>query len=346
MDPAPPPAPPDADRPASPAGGPRAWATCTAAACAALVLLHGARLLDPTSLVDEQVYRDAFDAVDGGRALTTVPLWYYPDVGAVAGAAARRALGGDTFFLALRAFNLLGVALTIGWAAAEQAGARAAVRRSLVVAALAALPAVSAACEAGNVSGVLLLLLLAALATTGLVRVALLTTTFALKPYGLVLAVTRRTRLAAMPLIAVAAAWLDTSNRGGLGNLDTIRNNALVRSLHELGLPVPWEVVTVAVLLLAAWRRPRGPAALAWGWLALPIAWEHTSLLVVPALGAAAARPPAPAGDRRLGLVLAVLVGVIVANAGLFGSDEAPRVVSGLLGLAPTAAVLYLIWAT
>lgn len=331
----------DPDARVLPGGGMLTWLVCSGCALALLGALVGPQLVNARPLLDELVYRRAFAAAAAGADLHGVDGWFYPDIGAYAGAAACGAFGETWVFRALRLANLLGLALTVGWAAAEGVGAdrRAHALRGLLILALVAMPATQTAAIVGNVSGVLMLVLLAALALPAPARAVPLAVSFLLKPYGLALALAQRPVSAVVPLCAAGLAWLGTSNRSGFPNIESIRNNALVRSAHAIGVPVPWQVITAVVLCGALVARPRGPAALAWGWLALPIAWDHTGILAFPALGVALARPPRILGDPRLGRLLAVFTAVVLAYGGLFGADDAPSVVSGALGLVPPLAV-------
>lgn len=336
---------PDRSAPLAPAGGLGALVALWVVTTLLLLAVHGPTLWEPGELGDERVYREAFAAVRAGVPLTSVEIWFYPDHSARWGAALEAALGTEGFWRGLRLVNLAGAAAAVAWCAAELGGrgGRVWLARLGVAGAVALFPATDTAVTVGNVSGVLLLALLLTVLLPAPLRALPLGASFLLKPYGLALALGERAWIAAVALGCAFLGWLDTSNRSAFANLDSIRNNAPVRALHELGLPLPWQVVTAGVVLVAARLRLRGPAALALGWLTLPIAWDHTGLLAYPALGVALAQPPRPAGDARLGRLLAVLAGVVLAYGGYFGTDDAAPAVSGILGLAPAAAVVGLV---
>lgn len=332
------------DAPVLPGGGARLWLQSSTTAFVLLLLLYGAALAGPHLLTDEAVYSRAIVAFAAGEPLSTVPGWYYPTPAAALGAGLRSLIGEHALFFGVRLLNLAGIAATLGWVVAEYpgaGGARAVLWRGVLLLALAWIPAVETAATCGNVSGLLMLPLLLAMAVQGGPRVALLSAGFLLKPYGLALVLTQRPRIALVPLLAAAGALVWTANRGVFPNADATRNAAIGRGLHELGLTLPWQVPTALALLAALLLRPRGPAALALGWLALPIAWDHTALLLLPAVSVAVCRPPTVAGDVRLGRVLALLAAAVVLQSGLFGSDSFPRVLSGLLGLLPAAAAIF-----
>ncbi|MEE2830187.1 MAG: hypothetical protein VX498_13450, partial [Myxococcota bacterium] len=166
---------------------------------------------------------------------------------------------------------------------------------------------------------------------------------FLFKPYALGLILTRPLRQAALPLAVGVALFSNTSGRGSFVNLDTLRNAAPIRALQDLGLPLPWWALAGAVLSFAAIRlRGQDARALCAAWLALPLAWAHTVLLVFPALAWALRRAwLQPAGERRnLGLVALLFCGVVLFQPTYFGSTEGSGLLGGLLGLLPGLAVL------
>lgn len=302
-------------------------------------------------LGDEAFYGAAINAAHRGDPLAKVPGWYYPDTLARIWAALEPVIGRRELFLLQRSMNLVGTAAALA-IAAHTLGLAAALPTIVVALLLVPTPFARSAIESGNVSGLLAgLVAVALLGGSAVWRSAVLTTTFLYKPVALPLVLSRPWREAAAPGVVAALALLDTSGRGALTNLVSVGNAALPRALWQLGLAIPWPATTAVALLLAA-RFARGNTgrALALGWLALPLAWEHTAiLLVLPGalLGRAvidrlqeAPRDP----RRRLDLLLWLLALVLCATGKFWGLPFGPAWLSGLLGLVPPLAAGYLAW--
>lgn len=321
----------------------RAWTGWSALCGVLLLLLWGPRIGVAVPLADEKVYVAAVHAVATGVPLTEVHGWYYPDPVAHLGALVVAAIGELPSLWGLRGLNLLGLSVSLGWMLARLPRGWAA----LVLGACMVSPMVRSACTAGNISGILVGLLCGSLVgRPDRWGAPLVMLSFLLKPYGLVRALDLPGISRVLALGTAGLAWVFTSNRGALINLDSVRNAAPARALLELGLPVPWPLWTGVVLLWAAWRRPSGARALAAGWLCLPLSWDHTALLAVPLLGDALVGPRPVAGELRLARILVVLAAVVLADTGGFGTAEGPRWLSGLIGLIPAGAVLFLLWVT
>ena len=103
-----------------------------------------------------------------------------------------------------------------------------------------------------------------------------------------------------------------------------------------------WQVWTVRALPLAAtWARGRWGRARCCAWASLPLSWEHAGvgLLPVAALAGVRAGAEADPARRRFHSVLVRLCLLVLRRAHLMGLPDGPAWASGLLGLAPTAAV-------
>lgn len=305
-------------------------------------LIHRARLFDSEPLIDEGWYGRALDAAAAGeKAGLSVEGWYYPDITAALGSQLTSFVEPHTLFLGLRLANLAGCALVAALVGALL-GRR--VLALVIAAALMASPPIADAVSTGNVSGLLAgLIVLSLVARSPVLRSLWLVPGFLFKPYALALALSRPLREAALPLLVAGLLFFDSSGRRDLVNIDSMRNASPIRALHDLGIPLPWWCLSVAVLLVAALLlRGRDASALCAAWLSLPLAWAHTVVLVFPALAWAAAdtlrRPP---GERRsLRLVLLALAAVVLAQPTYFGLNEDAGLVGGMLGLLPGLAVV------
>ncbi len=296
---------------------------CWLAALASGAFLYGADLDEPALRADELVYDAAAEAVRHGDPPGSVRGWYYPDSLAHAAAALP-----EPRWLPLRTLDLTGAIVTAA-VAAESMG------MPLVAILVMLSPPVVSGIGAGNVSG-LLTGLCAAAARWPRGAVGLLPVGALIKPYTLGSALAAGPVLGGLTTLVAALAWRDATGSRALFNLDSDPNSSLVRALHQLGLAVPWEVPSGAALLGALWFGKRNPArAAALGWLALPIAWDHTALLGL--LAAALAWPNVWGPREKLALVWCATV---FCRAHYFAIPDGPDWASGLLGLMPATAAL------
>ncbi len=297
-------------------------------------LYHGA-LLSPGPLGDEQIYAEAMRAVTEGRPLDQVRGWYYPDLLALLGARVPHAL------VVLRMLNLLGSALVLGFTGRLLHP----IAGLLVAAGLTLWTPVEACVLAGNVSGLLTGLLVLAWLSPTVPRVIALSLGFAFKPYGLAVVLGRPPRQALLPLAVCALAVLGASGRGEFHNLEATSNLALVRPLLELGLPVPWWVPSALVLALAAWwGRGRWMRGMVLGWMSLPLVWEHTAMLLLPAIAVCVNRARAEAGSTRALHLLVLLIVLLVFESGHYMGYPDDPLISAALGLLPASCAGYLAW--
>jgi len=292
-------------------------------AFAAGALLYARAIPAPDLRPDERVYDAAAGAVLAGTPPGEVHGWYYADSLAELAAALP-----EPRWAPLRTLDLAGACVTSA-VAAEAIG-------SPLVALLVLLsPPVAAGIAAGNVSG-LLAGLVAAAARWPRAATLLLPLGATIKPYALGPALAAGPVVGGLTALVALLARLDAPGAGSLSNLDSDPNSAAVRALHQLGVPVPWQVISAAALLAAARFGKGNPArAAALGWLALPIAWDHTALLVL--LAAALAWPHAWDLRERLGLVACAAV---CSQAHFYALPDGPAWASGLLGLTPSAAAV------
>jgi hypothetical protein len=313
------------------------WLAFGAALLTATILSWHA-LTDSAPLLDEAFYLRAFSAAREGTSLHRVEGWYYPDL------LARIAilLADPLDFLKIqRVLNLLGTALTVG-VCAQLLARRWAI--PLAVALVFFYTPVQASLLWGNVSGLLVgLIVLAAGAGSTWLRVSLLVPGALLKPYALGVVATRPWREIPVPLLAVALAVANTSGRGQLVNLGALSNASLMRSFIELGIPIPWMLWTVVVLVVGAfWARGSWSRGFCIAWATLPITWEHTTLLLLPPLALAfrhhLGRAPSP--QRTLRLLTLCAAGLVLHKTRHFAWPDGPDWFSGLLGLVPSLAVL------
>jgi len=325
---------------------------------------------------DEVIFGRAFAHAERGASPYAEPGFYYPPPFAVLGAQAFEALGERRFFLLLRHLNLLG-ACVVAWLAVAATRWRRVMQWGLAALVVAfAFPVVNAL-GLGNVSLIAIALTLAALALAPERPIAgglLLGVGLAFKPLA----------IAAVPLLAVAG-WKGARGAlrtalvavmtagtlvltfGGRFALEIWQRAevaptpnhdlSLGRVLRGFGLPVEgrwlfFAVVAIAALCLARRRlEPRDEqAAILVGTLwSLPIVWAHTLLLALPvqALALERALAPAPGGQRRRWVAVALVGAAIVSLNAHTGTDAAPEnwppPLLALLGFEPLACVLGLL---
>lgn len=316
-------------------------------ALAALVcglVVHGSVLFADHPLTDEHVYLAAFEAARSGTALHEG--WFYPETTArLGGEALRLGLPPLALMGGIRALNLLGTAFTLGTVGAALGGWRAIL---LAVLGMWLWGPPSRGIAVGNVSGLLTgLILLAVVARATPSRTLALSVGLLLKPLSLGVALSRGRWVAAVVSALVVCAYLDTPHRSDFPNRLATSNAALGRAISELVPALPWQLVSGAALLAAAtWARGRWGRALACSWLALPIAWEHSTIVVLPALALAWSRASDEADLRARSMhqVLCGLSALVMHNAAFYGLGDGPAIASGLLGLVPSLAVLYAGW--
>ncbi len=273
----------------------------------------------------------AAQAAQAGLSLP--PDWYYP----VWTAHLWALIPPEVLIGVLRLGNLLGGAWAAALVAGVMVGRKGALCPLLAVTIMLGATPFLHSLVVGNVTGLLLLAVLVAMRCPAALRDGVLAVTCLLKPIALGPALALRGRTVFVVGVATVAAHLVTPT-GGLGRrLYVCTNAAPQRALHDLGIPLPWQAVTLAALV-GAYLSSRGSweRGLAWGWLALPMAWPHTSLLLVPAWSRAwtEASP-----FHRLWLCAA---GVVLCMPSYWGLPSG-GVFGGLLGLVPAAAVMVIL---
>ena len=112
-----------------------------------------------------------------------------------------------------------------------------------------------------------------------------------------------------------------------------------------LGVPAPWWIWPLVVLAVGAWwARASAFRGLALGWCAMPLAWEHTVLLMwlpfCAALATALTRPVPERTARALGVFLAFLGLTIAGHLGQADDPRALRIVWCALTSCATVALL------
>jgi hypothetical protein len=310
----------------------RGWLAC-ALTFFALILLHH-QSLSAAQLNDEGMYRDAIFAASP----SSVPGWYYPDTLARLGALIARVIGISWLFRILRLWNALGCALVCAFSA------RVISRRfcEAISLSLALTPIVYTNLEIGNVSGLLAGTILAAtLSARWYLRSLTLAATLLVKPYALAVALARPVREAVLPVAVAALLFFDTHAR--FTNLDATGNAALIRGIHQLGIPLPWQVVTICALAASfMWSREKLARSFALAWLSLPLAWEHTAILLFVPWGVVAgeALRKTDGPEKRLALLGCLWAGVVIVSIKYWSWPDGPRWMSGLLGLVPAATVI------
>jgi hypothetical protein len=288
--------------------------------CLAGLLMHGRALTAPAPLGDEVAYVCAAEAVVRGQSpYAECPRYFYPPILARSGAVLVSFGGRAALLVALRALVWLG-AVTSVWLAL--ALTRWSFRTRVVVGTLVMLaaPPIDQALELGNLSSAtagFTIAALFALEQSAVMAAVLLTLAILLKPLpaivpcllvaqGLALSRVERGTLP-KPLIAGAATALTCgvlfALTGGLGAWQQFyasaeNNIAVVRVVRAFGLMAPPGLVTALAALCGAGlaaryaREPRLIAGLALVTclLSAPLVWNHSWLIVLPVLAAAADR--------------------------------------------------------
>lgn len=298
-------------------------------------------LMEPL-LGDEVVYERALDAVRRGAPLGGVVGWYYPDWTARLWAALGDVVTDHRVFQAMRLANLAGCAVV---AAATTSAIHSRLTYLLAPLLLVFLPPFYIGIEVGNVSGLLVgLLVVASSVSSPWYRSLWLIPGFMLKPYSLAAVAERPIREALLPLLVAGAALVATSGRGSLVTIDASCNSSVIRAVHDFGVPMPWQLMTGFVLTVGwFWAREHWGRVFVVGWLSLPIAWDHTAILLFPPLAIALAAELAlpRAETRTLRILIWLICALVVIQARYFGVER-PSWLSGLLGLVPSIAALYL----
>jgi hypothetical protein len=302
-------------------------------------------------LADETKYVEALQAYMAGRPLQEAAGYYYPTPLLASLGWMANACSIHTTLLGMRVLNLAGSCL--GAFLVVLLGAPGLPPRQAVLMTFFFMGAVhvfQASIPCGNWGGISFgFLCLALVLPSSIGRSLALMASLSIKPYALAFALTRPWREAWAPLIFYGYLYGTVTNRNAFGNLSASSNAALVRALGDLGLPLPWQVLAAAALLvtLMAGRRRHWTASLLLGWFALPLSWDHTAMLLMPALALSAretfAQEQGP--SRSLHLALLVLVFVVLQDTKVWGWPESdgPRWLSGLLGLLPSASAAYLL---
>ncbi|MEO7794965.1 MAG: hypothetical protein ABIV06_09350 [Thermoanaerobaculia bacterium] len=353
-------------------------------------LVHHGALLQPEPQQDEPDFVEAAELVAAGQSPYLQEKYNYPPLFASLGARALD-LGGTGLFLGLmRGANLLAVA-GLAIFAAGFAGLSPPWRFTLAAALVAFLPIVHYTFWIGNTTPVAAALALAGWrigAGRPLAGAALVGASLAFKPIALVgaLYLTARRlieRPAPVQRWVEALTWIPFTALGLVpwaGELPALlarmreppifssRNLSFRRVLDGFGMEMPAAAITLAVLAIAflmARRRPideldRVHTAPVVALLALPVAWAHGFLLVLPLQVAAARRywdrrdrrdlratrraSSAQALAERWGVPLALALIQASASAGVeFAAPEWLRATIVLLPLlAPVALLTYL----
>jgi len=295
-------------------------------------------------LPDEGFYMKAVAAVLAGEDSGSVSGWFYTETAARLGALISATFGEPVLLYGLRLLGLMGAALTAGLAGRVLAGAR---RAPLAAALIMATPPIHDSLVFGNVSVLLVGMLSAAiLCRSPIARVAWLCPGFLLKPYALGLASTRPLLELALPLALACLALLDTPGRLAMDNIDSVRNASPIRAIHELGLPLPWQVWTGLVLLSGPLWRGNHARGFCIAWLALPLSWAHTGALLLYPF-AVACREQLHGGhgmsrERIAKGLLLVFAALVVFRIDEFGLHDHASWISGLMGLIPAGVVVML----
>lgn len=346
-----------------------------------LLVLHRGYLTAPSPLWDEKMYLDATELWLAGGSPYEHQFFNYPPPLVLLIASAVRGGRVEELLLSWRVLNLAAV-VGLAWLAASRTGWR---LRWRVAAALAvgASPIIGQAMRFGNLSP---LVALAALAALALERrrpwpaAILLGASLAVKPVALGAAAflgghrlltgpRRPLPVAALAwpgvLLAVVApgaalvpAMLERMSRAYFDP----HHLSLKRALAGLGVEVSSVWIAAAVVAGALWlarRRPLEPAEMvaaapAVALLALPVVWAHTFALTVPLqLDSLARLGRRIDGKRRRRALqasdLGEVVGILAALAVIHGSASAmlvnhwPRGVQLLVCLAPTLAPALLV---
>ena len=161
------------------------------------------------------------------------------------------------------------------------------------------------------------------------------------KPYALGVAITRPLLVLLLPAAVVLLATLTSPAAADLEHfwaVFALSNNSPARVLAMLGLP--WQLSTAA-FLGAAYLTARGQwmRGICLGWLALPVTWAHSSLILFVPLAMAYVRwSRAPSSRRRMLSMLAlVFVLVVLLQLKFFGVAGLPWVLELLVAAIPLA---------
>lgn len=282
---------------------------------------HGPQLVTTDVLIDEQYYVAAADAVLQGVDPASVPGWFYPTPAAWIFAGGKWLLGERGMLLVLRALNTVGVVglfATAGCAVAQ--GFRRTGLAPLCAAGLFLEWETGGVFGYGNVSALLnLFILLAVLSPARWWRVALLSAGFVFKPFALGLVLSRPVREAALPL-AIAAVMVLGFTAVGTDGLKGPLHHGLNLSPWRLwvglwGIPAPLVFASMALLALT-WARGQVGRALCLGWALLPVAWPHSSTILLLPWAFAARHQLASWGPGRTRVPVIALA---VAFAGVRG---------------------------
>ncbi len=360
---------------------------------AVAALVHNVALLQPLPQQDEPVFVEAAQRLAAGASPYSQERFNYPPPLAALGAFAIERSGPGLFLALVRGANVLAVAAIVVFAAgfAGLSGQR---RFALAAAMVAVLPVVHYTIWIGNLTPIAATLALAgwqAGRRTPFAGATLVGISLAFKPIALagVLYLSARTLLRTkgeshrviMTRSAIEAlAWLPVTllclvpwaseipallHRMSEPPLFSQRNLSFRRVFDGFGLDMPAAAITVAVLgvaFLLAGRRPvddldRVHTAPVVALLALPVAWAHGFLFVLPLQVKAARRwwerRALRANDswrtlaERWGVPLALALIQASANAGVeFDAPAGLRALIVLLPILSPAALLAYLRAT
>lgn len=354
---------------------------------AVAALVHHEALLQPSPQQDEPVFVEAAERLSAGASPYSQERFNYPPPLAALGAFALELSGPGLVLGLVRGANVLAVA-AIAVFAAGFAGVSGRRRFALAAALVALLPVVRYTLWIGNLTPIAAALALAGwrvgrrapLAGAGLIAVSL-----AFKPIALVGALYlsarwllgRQDGRSRASAAAEALAWVPLTllcllpwvgelpallKRMAEPPLFSSRNLSLRRVFDGFGIEMPAAAITVTVLavaLLLARRQPvddvdREHTAPVVALLALPVAWAHGFLFVLPLQVAAARRwwerrawrrePSWRTVAERWGVPLALALIQASASAGVeFDAPAGVRAILVLLPiLSPLALLLYL----
>ncbi|MEC7949240.1 MAG: hypothetical protein VX265_16845, partial [Myxococcota bacterium] len=279
-------------------------------------------LLSETLSYDEgRHYLKAVMAVKAGEPLSTVPTWLYPPAAAHLMAWYSDVAGTHGLFVTLRLLNAAGMVAVMSCAGASLADVFPRRSEKLVFS-----PLISVALywqfgdwafqiwSMGNISGLLFIPMLCALhSRSAILRIVSLASGFLFKPYALGHALARPWREAVLPVL-FCAAMIAVTHRDPDWVASMIRHPMNMSPWHflvgVLGLP-HWAVFGAFVLIGATWARGSAGRALCVGWAILPVAWPHTSvILLLPwawAMRALLLEPDRPRPRRGAALLIASL---------------------------------------
>lgn len=328
--------------------------------CLAGALAHGRALTAPAPLGDEIAYVCAAEAVAREQSpYAACSRYFYPPVLARGGALLVNLEGRTALLVVLRALTWLG-AIAAVWLALGLTRWNLRARTSIGALVMVAAPPITQSLELGNLSSAtagLAIGALCALRRSALAAALLLGSAILLKPLPAIvpcllvaqgLALLRRERgalpkpLIAGALTAVACGALFVLT-GGLGvwqqfYVDAQDNISVVRVLRGWGLMAPPGLVTVlaavggAGLAVRHASEPRLVAGLALVtcMLSAPLVWNHSWVMVLPVLAAAAERAVAGLRDAAAGspersralldALLVVLGGCVLSTSDALGA--------------------------